>query len=56
MPFLVLNQMTKKMHSRDALHKSKAALWLVIEFKGMFFPHKMRMKMCISVIRWFSLK
>ena len=32
--------MTKKMHSRDALHKSKAALWLVIE-----------VKMCISVIR-----
>ena len=49
--------MPKKMHSGDALHKSKAALWLVIEFKGMFFfPHKMRMKMCISVIRWFSLK
>ena len=44
------------MHSGDALHKSKAALWLVIEFKGMFFPHKMGMKMCTSVIRWFSLK
>ena len=48
--------MTKKMYSRDALHKSKAAPWLVIDFKGMFFPHKMRMKMCISVIRWFRLK
>ena len=55
MPFF-LNQLTKKMHSGDALHKSKVALWLVIEFKGMFFRHKMRMKMCISVNRWFSLK
>ena len=48
--------MTKEIHSRDALHKSKAALWLVTEFKGMFFPHKMGMKMCTSVIPWFSLK
>ena len=38
----ILNQMTKEIHSRDALHKSKAALWLVIEFKGMFFPHKIK--------------
>ena len=54
--FLFLTKQLRKCIQRDALHNSKAALWLVIEFKGMFFPHKMRMKMCISVIRWFSLK
>ena len=54
--FLFLTKRLRKRIQRDTLHNSKAALWLVIDFKGMFFPHKMRMKMCISVIRWFSLK
>ena len=49
--------MTKEIHSRDALHKSKAALWLVIEFKSMFFPHKIKnghenVHLCDSLVQF----
>ena len=42
------------MHSRDALHKSKAALWLGIEFKGMFFPQNEHenVHLCDSLVQF----